>query len=209
MPRQIDNAGSDILKAKLETLGLTIHTNKNTTAILGDGTINAMQFSDDTCLDVDMLIISAGIKPRDELAKSAGLETGNRGGIVVNDFLQTSDPNIYAIGECALHSGMIYGLVAPGYEMAEVVGSIEPVLVLKKAFTGFDMSTKLKLIGIDVASFGNPFVHPSEGRSVVFEDTVKGIYKRINIIAGWQIPVRRHFGGRCLAIQYAAANLQK
>ncbi len=223
MPRQIDNAGSDVLKSKLEELGLTIHTNKNTTAILGDKAITAMHFADDTELEVDMLIISAGIKPRDELAKLAGLETGPRGGIVVNDQLQTSDPNIFAIGECALHNGMIYGLVAPGYEMAEVVaknmappapqgpptpqrGDLEKITVEdilddqdilfadntekimqnppsggRGAFTGFDMSTKLKLIGIDVASFGNPFVHASEGKSVVFEDTHKGIYKRINI----------------------------
>ena len=80
-----------------------------------------MQFSDDTTIDVDMLVISAGIKPRDELAKHAGLETGPRGGIVVNEKLQTTDPYIFAIGECALYNGMIYGLVAPGYEMAEVV----------------------------------------------------------------------------------------
>jgi nitrite reductase (NADH) large subunit len=197
MPRQIDNAGSDILKAKLTNLGLTIHTNKNTSAIVGDTAIEAMKFSDDTTLDVDMLIISAGIKPRDELAKASGLEVGPRGGIVVNDNMQTNDPSIFAIGECALHRGMIYGLVAPGYEMAEVVAknlkslassetgslSIPPLGDQAASFTGFDMSTKLKLIGVDVASFGDPFVPADKGRSVVFEDTLKGIYKRINISA--------------------------
>jgi nitrite reductase (NADH) large subunit len=179
MPRQIDEAGSNILKDKLEALGLTIHTNKNTTEILGGDCIEAMQFSDDTKLPIDMLIISAGIKPRDELAKLCGLETGTRGGIVVNDNMQTNDAHIYAIGECALHKGMIYGLVAPGYEMADVV--VSNLLGEHKTFTGFDMSTKLKLIGIDVASFGNPFVAPTEGRTVVFEDTMKGVYKRINV----------------------------
>jgi nitrite reductase (NADH) large subunit len=179
MPRQIDEAGSNILKDKLEALGLTIHTNKNTTEILGGDCIEAMQFSDDTKLPIDMLIISAGIKPRDELAKLCGLETGTRGGIVVNDNMQTNDADIYAIGECALHKGMIYGLVAPGYEMADVV--VSNLLGEQKSFTGFDMSTKLKLIGIDVASFGNPFVAPTEGRTVVFEDTMKGVYKRINV----------------------------
>lgn len=217
MPRQIDNAGSDLLKSKLEDLGLTINTNTNTTAILGDDCIKAMSFEDGSQIEVDMLVISAGIKPRDELAKLSGLETGHRGGIVVNDQLQTSDPYIFAIGECALHHGMIYGLVAPGYEMADVVaknimlptappapqrGELETFTSIKiedlpeedqveitqnppsggrGAFFGFDMSTKLKLIGIDVASFGNPFPHPSEAKSVVFEDTIKGIYKRINI----------------------------
>ncbi|MBI3883445.1 MAG: (2Fe-2S)-binding protein, partial [Sphingobacteriales bacterium] len=130
-------------------------------------------------IDVDMLVISAGIKPRDELAKLCGLEVGHRGGIVVNEKLQTTDPSIYAIGECALYHGMIYGLVAPGYEMAEVVAS--HLVDVDKSFTGFDMSTKLKLIGVDVASFGDPFVASHECRTIVFEDTMKGIYKRINI----------------------------
>jgi nitrite reductase (NADH) large subunit len=180
MPRQIDDAGSGILKNKLQSLGLKIHTSKNTTAILGDESITAMQFSDETKIDVDMLVISAGIKPRDELAKQCGLETGNRGGIVVNDILQTTDPSIFAIGECALHKGMIYGLVAPGYEMAQVVVNniIQPG---NSTFNGYDMSTKLKLIGVDVASFGDPFINGDEINTVTIEDKNKGIYKRINI----------------------------
>jgi len=192
MPRQIDDAGSKVLKNKLLSLGLKIHTNKNTTAILGEGCINGMQFSDDTKIDVDMLVISAGIKPRDELAKQCGLEVGQRGGTVVNEKLQTSDENIYAIGECALYNGMIYGLVAPGYEMADVV--VKNLLQLSSSnvstkgedleramFTGYDMSTKLKLIGVDVASFGDPFINGNKIRTIVIEDTNKGIYKRINI----------------------------
>jgi len=181
MPRQIDDAGSGILKQKLQSLGLKILTNKNTSAITGGDSITGMRFSDDSSIAVDMLVISAGIKPRDELAKSAGLETGQRGGITVNEKLQTSDPFIFAIGECALYNNMIYGLVAPGYEMAETVAA--NLLGGQKSFTGYDMSTKLKLIGVDVASFGEPFITGNEIRSVVFEDTMKGIYKRINISA--------------------------
>lgn len=179
MPRQIDDNGSRMLQHKLENLGLHIHTNKNTAAILGEDTISALQFADDSILEADMLVISAGIKPRDELARLAGLETGHRGGILVNEQLQTTDPSIYAIGECALYNGMIYGLVAPGYEMAEVAAS--HILGDQKAFTGFDMSTKLKLIGVDVASFGDPFAPADTCRSIVFEDTMKGTYQRINI----------------------------
>ncbi|WP_343688237.1 nitrite reductase large subunit NirB [Chitinophaga sp.] len=175
MPRQIDDAGSRILQSKLNQLGLEIHTNKNTSIILGDDAITGLQFADDTQLDADMLVISAGIKPRDELAKLCGLDTGHRGGIVVNDHLQTTDPAIFAIGECALHNGMVYGLVAPGYEMAEVVAT--NLTGGNKTFTSYDMSTKLKLIGVDVASFGDPFT----GRPIVYEDTMKGIYKRINV----------------------------
>lgn len=179
MPRQIDDNGSRMLQHKLESLGLHIHTNKNTAAILGEDTISALQFADDSILEADMLVISAGIKPRDELARLSGLETGHRGGILVNEQLQTTDPSIYAIGECALYNGMIYGLVAPGYEMAEVAAS--HILGDQKAFTGFDMSTKLKLIGVDVASFGDPFAPADTCRSIVFEDTMKGTYQRINI----------------------------
>lgn len=181
MPRQIDPAGSGILQAKLESLGLTIHTTTNTAEIMGEGRIQAMRFADDSLLDVDMLVISAGIKPRDELARAAGLAVGPRGGIAVNDHLQTSDESIFAIGECALHREMIYGLVAPGYEMAEVVAT--NLSGGAKCFTGFDMSTKLKLIGVDVASFGDPFVQTKATRTLVFEDCLKGIYKRINLTA--------------------------
>jgi nitrite reductase (NADH) large subunit len=194
-----------VLQAKLETLGLQIHLNKNTQEIVGNGVIEFMQFADGSRLDVDMLVISAGIKPRDEVAKVAGLEVGTRGGIVVNDSLQTSDPNIFAIGECALAHQMIYGLVAPGYEMAEVVAkqltappaprggafssnldsnfvSVAPPLGAEGAiFSPFDMSTKLKLIGVDVASFGDAFIQEPHAQTIVFENSAKGIYKRINI----------------------------
>ncbi|MEO8403059.1 MAG: nitrite reductase large subunit NirB [Chitinophagaceae bacterium] len=179
MPRQIDEAGSNMLKGKLESLGLKIFTNKNTAAITGDSHIAGMQFTDNSHIDVDMLVISAGIKPRDELAVQCGLQTGPRGGILVNEQMQTSDPSVYAIGECALYNNMIYGLVAPGYEMADVVAS--RLTGTDKSFTGYDMSTKLKLIGVDVASFGNPFIQDHEGRTVVLEDNMKGVYKRINI----------------------------
>ncbi|CAM3405709.1 nitrite reductase large subunit NirB [Aquirufa ecclesiirivi] len=181
MPRQIDEAGSTLLQAKLESIGLHILTSTNTLEITGSDKISGMRFQNDQVLDVDMLVISAGIKPRDELAKNAGLATGPRGGILVDSHMLTSDPHILAIGECALYEGMIYGLVAPGYEMAEV--AIATLLGADKQFTGFDMSTKLKLIGIDVASFGDPFASDGEVRSIVLEDRNKGIYKRVNISA--------------------------
>jgi nitrite reductase (NADH) large subunit len=179
MPRQIDSAGSQLLESRLSSLGLQIHLNKSTLGIAGEGRIEALQFTDDTRLKVDMLVISAGIRPRDELARLAGLQVGTRGGIMVNEKLETSDKNIFAIGECALLKGMIYGLVAPGYEMADIVAT--NITGGKKAFGAFDMSTKLKLIGVDVASFGDPFIAGPDCRTIVFEDRNKGIYKRINI----------------------------
>lgn len=179
MPRQIDSAASNMLQFKLAQLGLNIHLNKSTVSINGNGHVESLSFADESSLAADMLVISAGIRPRDELAKLAGLETGTRGGIVVNEKMQTSDGSIYAIGECALYDGMIYGLVAPGYEMADVV--LNHLLENDKSFYGYDMSTKLKLIGIDVASFGDAFITEPNCRTVIFEDTYKGIYKRINM----------------------------
>lgn len=179
MPRQIDLAGSEMLKSMLTELGLQIHLNKNTSRIEGDKSITGLKFTDDSELAADMLVISAGIKPRDELARFCGIEVGTRGGILVDDKMQTNDPCIFAIGECALHAEMIYGLIAPGYEMAEVLAT--NLCAEDKSFKGFDMSTKLKLIGIDVASFGDPFINEPDCRTIVFENKHKGIYKRINI----------------------------
>jgi nitrite reductase (NADH) large subunit len=179
MPRQIDSAGSHLLESRLRGLGLQIHLNKSTLEIEGNGRIESLQFTDDTRLMVDMLVISAGIRPRDELARLAGLHIGTRGGILVNERMETNDKSIYAIGECALVNGMIYGLVAPGYEMADTVAA--NITGGRKTFTSFDMSTKLKLIGVDVASFGDPFIAEPHCRTIVFEDRNKGVYKRINI----------------------------
>ena len=181
MPRQLDSRSSQVLQLKLESIGLHIHLSKATNQILGDAFITGMEFGEDDVLDVDMLIISAGIRPRDELGKTCDLEMGVRGGIVVNNKMQTSDATIYAIGEVALYNQMIYGLVAPGYDMADVAASQilgqEDVLMPDD----IDMSTKLKLIGVDVASFGEPFMPASKGHSIIFENKTQHLYKRINV----------------------------
>jgi len=179
MPRQIDCAGSGMLQNKLKALGLNVYTNKGTSSIEGTDRITSLKFNDGTELPTDMLVISAGIRPRDELAKLSGIDVGTRGGIIVNEYMQTNDPDVFAIGECALFDHNIYGLIAPGYEMAEVAAT--KICDGSKTFKGFDMSTKLKLIGVDVASFGDPFTTEPDARSIVFEDSHKGIYKRINI----------------------------
>ncbi|MGN6436996.1 MAG: nitrite reductase large subunit NirB [Agriterribacter sp.] len=187
MPRQLDEAGSEMLMTTLTELGLNIRVNTNTARILGNDRITGLEFTNGSIIETDMLVVSAGIRPRGELAIDCGLETGMNGGIVVNSRMQTSDASIYAIGECALYNEMIYGLVAPGYDMAEVVVSeicsMHDRSVNTKLFTGFDMSTKLKLVGTDVASFGDPFANGENIRNIVLKDTVKGIYKRINVSA--------------------------
>ena len=181
MPRQLDHRSSNVLRQKLEDMGIKIHLDKATRKIQGNGSITGMDFSDDSELDVDMLVISAGIRPRDELARETGLLLGERGGVLVDNKMRTSDPDILAIGEVALLNGMIYGLVAPGYDMAgvavdQIIGASD-----SKMEPQIDMSTKLKLIGVDVASFGEPFMPASKGHSIVFENKTKGLYKRINV----------------------------
>lgn len=181
MPRQLDSRSSQVLQLKLESIGLNIHLSKATNQILGNGCITGMEFGEDDMLDVDMLVVSAGIRPRDELARACGLEVGVRGGVVVDNTMKTSDDAIYAIGEIALYNQMIYGLVAPGYDMADIavqqiLGNVDKVMP-----SDIDMSTKLKLIGVDVASFGEPFMPATKGHSIIFENKTQHLYKRINV----------------------------
>ena len=193
MPRQLDDAGSRILVKKIESLGVRVHLNKATKEVTGDANVSGMVFADDETLDVDMIIVSAGIRPRDELARDCGLRVGERGGVVVDNLLRTSDPDIYAIGEVALHGGMIYGLVAPGYDMAEVVAanlsrtgteaasnpSATAATSSSRTFTGADLSTKLKLMGVDVASFGDYEAPDWRSKPLVFEDPFAGVYQKL------------------------------
>jgi nitrite reductase (NADH) large subunit len=179
MARQLDDTGAAFLRWKIEHLGIKVLLDRNTRAIGGQQTVEWVDFADGSRLDTDMVVVSAGIRPRDELARGCGLKTGPRGGILVNDQMQTSDPCIFAIGECALFEGMVYGLVAPGYEMAEVAASRLTDGV--KTFKAFDMSTKLKLLGVDVGSFGDPFGMDTTSSPVIFEDRMRDVYKRINV----------------------------
>ena len=179
MPRQICEKGSNTLIAKIEELGVDVLLEKNTSTIQGNGSVTGMKFSDDTTLDTDMIVVSAGIRPRDELAKAADLKLGPRGGIEVNSKMQTSDKNIYAIGECAHYNGMIYGLVAPGYTMAEI--AVRNICGVEKKFEGSDMSTKLKLMGVDVASIGDSVSENSDYDIIESLNTKDGIYKKLII----------------------------
>jgi nitrite reductase (NADH) large subunit len=188
MPRQIDQTGSDVLVKKIKALGVDVLMNRRTEAIIGSDKVEGMSFTGDENLCVDMVVVSAGIRPQDDLAKSAGLTVGPRGGIVVDSTMKTSDESIYAIGECALVEGMIYGLVAPGYAMAETV--VADLKGESKLFKGADMSTKLKLMGVDVASIGDPFKDGESMASVEVKNGREGIYKKIvfdtktNLICG-------------------------
>jgi len=178
MAVQVDDGGGRVLRNKIENLGVTVHTGKNTVAIVdGEDGTHRMQFADGTHLDTDMIVFSAGIRPRDQLARDSGLAIGPRGGIAIDNQCLTSDPDVYAIGECALWNGQIFGLVAPGYDMARVAA--KHMLGQEAEFTGADMSTKLKLMGVDVASIGDPHAKAEGSRSYQFMDERKQIYKKI------------------------------
>ena len=178
MAVQVDDGGGRVLRHKIEELGVVVHTGKSTTEIVdGETAAHRMQFADGSYLDTDMIVFSVGIRPRDELARNCGLEIGARGGIVVDDTCRTLDPEIYAIGECASWNGQVFGLVAPGYDMARVVA--RHLLGQDAAFSGADMSTKLKLLGVDVASLGDPHGKQPGSRSYQFTDERKQIYKKL------------------------------
>lgn len=177
MPRQIDDAGSRILVRRIEELGVRVHLGKATSVVHGAGCVERLEFQDGDALDCEMIIVSAGIRPRDDLAPDAGLIVGDRGGFVVNDRLQTNDADIYAIGECAAHGGRTYGLVAPGWEMAETVAA--NLCGGDREFHGTDLSTKLKLMGVDVASFGEYEIEEDEANRLTFEDPFRGVYRKL------------------------------
>ncbi|MBN3752049.1 nitrite reductase large subunit [Paraburkholderia sp. Tr-20389] len=179
MAVQVDDGGGKTLRGKIEELGVTVHTQKNTLEIVdGEDGTHRMQFADGSHLDTDMIVFSAGIRPRDEIARASGLEVGARGGIVIDNQCRTSDADIYAIGECALWNGQIFGLVAPGYEMARVTAK-QLLGEQDAAFAGADMSTKLKLMGVDVASLGDAHGSTAGSRTYQFSDERKQVYKKL------------------------------
>ncbi|BFM10960.1 NADPH-nitrite reductase large subunit [Simiduia litorea] len=182
MAVQLDEGGGKLLRSKIEGLGVRVHTQKATTAIVaGEECRYRMNFADGSHLETDMILFSAGIRPQDELARKCGIDLGERGGIVVDNNCQTSVKHVYAIGECALWSGRIYGLVAPGYDMAKV--ALSHITGGDQQFTGADMSTKLKLLGVDVASVGDAHGNTPGCKSYTYSNDVDEVYKRIIVSA--------------------------
>ncbi len=179
MTVQVDEGGGRTLRTRIEALGVQVHTGRNTTGIVDGATArHRMVFADGTHLETDMIVFSAGIRPRDDLARQCALAIGPRGGVIIDEHCRTSDHDVYAIGECASWAGQVFGLVAPGYDMARVaarhiLGDAEA------AFTGADMSTKLKLMGVDVASIGDAQGKTPGCRNYQFLDERKQVYKKI------------------------------
>jgi len=178
MPVQLDETGGALLRKEVEALGVHIHTGMKTELIdAGEAHALRMNFEGQAPLETDMIVFSAGIRPQDSLGRQSGLELGERGGIVVDNQCRTSDPAIFAIGECALWNNQIFGLVAPGYTMARTVAAV----LHNEAgdFTGADMSTKLKLMGVDVGSVGDAQARTAGARCYRFQDEVAGVYRKL------------------------------
>ena len=185
MAVQLDERGGALLKSKIESLGVRVHTGKATQRIEdGSDCRHKMVFADGE-LETDLVLFSAGIRPQDKLARDCDLAIGERGGVIINDQCRTSDNAIYAIGEVALWQGRIYGLVAPGYDMARLLAA-QLCGDSTAAFTGADMSTKLKLLGVEVGSIGDAHGRTPESKSCYIEDSTTGLYKKLVISADGQ-----------------------
>jgi nitrite reductase (NADH) large subunit len=179
MAVQLDDSAGRLLRRKIEALGARIHLQKSTKEIVdGETRKHKLVFVDGTSLETDLIVFSAGIRPRDELARAAGLAVGERGGIQIDSHCQTTNPDIYAIGECALWEGRTFGLVAPGYQMAEVAAR-HLLGETQLQFLGADMSTKLKLMGVDVCSIGDAHGSAPGALNYVFTDEAAGVYKKL------------------------------
>ncbi|MBA2961113.1 nitrite reductase large subunit [Ramlibacter sp. CGMCC 1.13660] len=182
MALQVDEGGGRMLRSHIEALGVSVHAQKHTLRIVdGHEARHRLEFADGSHLETDMVVFSAGIRPRDALAREAGLALGPRGGIAVDEQVRTSDPDILAIGECAAYEGMVYGLVAPGYDMARTAAA--QLAGKDQRFRGADMSTKLKLMGVDVASIGEVHGRTEGARAFQFSDERKQVYKKIVVSA--------------------------
>lgn len=179
MPAQVDEGGGQALARHVRSLGIEVHTGTLTERIEPgpDGCAARVMLAGGEAIEAGLVVFSAGIRPRDELARAAGLPVGERGGVAVDGGCRTPDERVWAIGECAEVCGRVYGLVAPGYAMAEVVagrlrGSPE---VLESP----DTSARLKLLGVDVASFGDAHGSTPGALELVWADQVAGVYKKL------------------------------
>lgn len=185
MPVQLDMVGGDLLKSKIAALGVQVHTAVATEKIVdGERAYHRLVFKDGHYLETDVILFSAGIRPEDRLARQAGLALGERGGIVIDGHCQTSHPAVYAIGECALRDGRVFGLVAPGYQMARCAAA--HLTGSDAAFNGADMSTKLKLMGVDVGAIGDTHATTEGAQEILTLDRQQGVYKKLVVSADGQ-----------------------
>ncbi|MHA7156241.1 NAD(P)/FAD-dependent oxidoreductase, partial [Arthrobacter sp. TMN-50] len=179
MNAQLDQGGGQALGRLIAGKGLGINCGGAPTAITTDdaGRVTGVTLSDGTVLPADLVVFSVGIRPRDELAREAGLDVAPRGGIVISDACKTARPGVWAIGEVASFEGVSMGLVAPANAMAEVCA--DGILGGLSTFPGFDTATKLKLSGVEVASFGDALAETEGSLEIVYADPARGLYQKL------------------------------
>jgi len=179
MPLQVDEGGGSALARLIRGLDVEVLVSTQCTRVklTSQGAAKAMALAEGADLPADVVVFATGVRPRDELARAAGLDIGERGGVVVDEACRTSIPGVWAIGEVACIEGRVWGLVAPGYTMAEIVA--DRLLGGEATFPGADTSTKLKLLGVDVASFGDAFGTSEGALDIVYADPIAGVYKKL------------------------------
>ncbi|MFG0255702.1 MAG: FAD-dependent oxidoreductase [Rhodopirellula sp. JB053] len=180
MPRQLDAQAAKVLREQVESLGVDVHVTRRTKSISQDGDKLRLDFENADPLRVDIVLVAAGIRPRDELARQAGLKLGPRGGIAVNRHLETSDPNVFAIGECASVDGHIHGLVAPCYRMADVLTA--RLSNQSAEFVDNEEAVELKLLGVPVITLGRAIGESTSG--VVVTHAGEDSYRKLILEQG-------------------------
>jgi nitrite reductase (NADH) large subunit len=182
MEVQLDGQAGRMLKRSMEEMGVAVHLEKQTTAILGNGHVTGLQFKDGSTLDCELVVISAGIRPNAQLAKGAGLKVER--GIVVDDRMTTDDPDVFAVGECAEHRGMTYGLVAPLWEQTAVLADRLTGRRADAAYTGSKLSTRLKVMGVELAVMGAKEAEGNDDEVVLYSEPSRGVYKKLIVREG-------------------------
>jgi nitrite reductase (NADH) large subunit len=183
MEAQLDTDGAAILRAAMEKMGVHIHLQKATTAVLGDDRITGLAFKDGSTLDCDMVVISAGIRPNAEIGRHAGL-TVERAIVVDNQMRSVDDRNVYVVGECAQHRGFVYGLVAPLWEQAKVFADHVTGRNTDAAYHGSKLATKLKVMGVELASMGLTNAREARDETIQFSEPHRGTYKKLIVRDG-------------------------
>jgi nitrite reductase (NADH) large subunit len=183
MEMQLDTTGGSILRSSMQAMGVNVHLQKMTTEVLGEDRVTGLAFKDGTTLDCDMVVVSAGIKPNAEIGLRCGLSV-ERAIVVDNHMRSVSDPNVYVVGECAQHRGRVYGLVAPLWEQAKVFADHVTGAKPEAAYHGSKLATKLKVMGVELASMG--ITEPAEDRDEIiqFTEPKKGTYKKLIVRDG-------------------------
>jgi len=179
MASQLDAAGGQLLREKIDAMNIAVRVGERIAALEGDEAVKAVKLEGGESIPADLVVMATGIVPNDELGLAAGLKMGAKGGIAVDETVRSSEPKIYAIGECASDNDINFGLIAPCYAMAEAAAA--HLGGINKTFHAAVPASQLKLLDLQVASIGNPLLDNTQARFVEDQDTERGVYKKLVI----------------------------